>query len=152
MIKRTLLIAAGLLLVAAGLLYGEDLKAGEAAIFYRNGDMIIDEVTGISSARHVLELKNVPEIPLNNLWMINFINTEWFHFKELELVETNQHYIFLKNGEVYIGRIFNFNVGLRHFEFAGGEKFPLAQVSRIYFTRNIPERYKLEMKQLLIHR
>ncbi|MGB9004204.1 MAG: hypothetical protein WCB96_00620 [Candidatus Aminicenantales bacterium] len=152
MSKRTLLIAAGLLLVAAGLLYGEDLKAGEAAIFYRNGDMIIDEVTGISSARHVLELKNIPEIPLNNLWMINFINTEWFHFKELELVETNQHYIFLKNGEVYIGRIFNFNVDLGHFEFASGEKFPFGQVSRIYFTRNIPERYKREMKQLLIHR
>ena len=141
MTKRYWLWTMGLLLAAGALRGGEDLKPGEAAIFYRNGDMIIDEVLGVSSARHVLELKTVPEIPLNNLWMINFINTEWFHLKELEVVDTNQHHIFLKNGEVYSGRIVRYDLNRACFEFESGEKFPIGQIRRVYFTRNIPEKF-----------
>jgi hypothetical protein len=118
--------------------------------FYRNGDMIIDEVQGVSSARNVLELKTVPEISLNNLWMINFINTEWLHLKELEVVDTNQHHIFLKNGEVYSGRIVRFDLKLACFEFASGETFPVGQVRRIYFTRNIPEKFEREVEKIFL--
>jgi hypothetical protein len=150
MTKRFWLWTVGLLLAAGALRGVENLKPGEAAIFYRNGDMIIDEVLGVSSARHVLELKTVPEISLNNLWMVNFIDTEWFHPKELELVGTNQHHIFLKNGEVYSGRIVRYGLNLACFEFESGEKFPIGQVRRIYFTRNIPEKYEREIEKILL--
>ena len=150
MTKKFWLWTVGLLLAAGALRGVEDLKPGEAAIFYRNGDMIIDEVLGVSSARHVLELKTVPEISLNNLWMVNLINTEWFHLKELELVDTNQHHIFLKNGELYSGRIVRYDLNLACFEFESGEKFPIGQVRRIYFTRNIPEKFEGEIEKILL--
>jgi hypothetical protein len=151
MSNRFWLWTAGLLLAAGAVLTGsEDLKPGEAAIFYRNGDMIVDEVLGVSSARNVLELKTVPEISLNNLWMINFINTEWYHLEELELVDTNRHHIFLRDGEVHSGRIVRYDLKQGCFEFASGEKFPIDQVRRIYFTRNIPEKFEREIEKIFL--
>ena len=139
--------ALGLILAVGALAGAENLKPGEAAIFYRNGDMIIDEVLGLSSARHALELKTVRQISLNNLWMVNFVDTEWFHPKELEKVDTNQHHIFLKNGDLFIGRIVRYNAGRLCFQFESGEEFPIDQIRRMYFTRNIPEKYLREIER-----
>jgi len=137
--------ALGLMLAVGALAGAENLKPGEAAIFYRNGDMIIDEVLGLSSARHVLELKAVSQISLNNLWMVNFIDTEWFHPRELERVDTNRHHIFLKNGDLFIGRIVRYNVDRLCFQFESGEEFPIDQIRRMYFTRNIPGKFLREI-------
>lgn len=139
--------ALGLILAVGALAGAENLKPGEAAIFYRNGDMIIDEVLGLSSARHALELKTVRQISLNNLWMVNFVDTEWFHPKELEKVDTNQHHIFLKNGDLFIGRIVRYNAGRMCFQFESGEEFPIDQIRRMYFTRNIPEKFLREIEK-----
>jgi len=53
------------------------MKSGEAAIFFKSGDWIIDKVLDISSERLVLETEKSGEFPLRDIWMINFIDEGW---------------------------------------------------------------------------
>jgi hypothetical protein len=75
---------------------------------------------------------------LRDLWMVNFVNEQWDFPNERNLIETNEHYIFLKSGDVTSGRVTAFAVDKREFEFESGDKFPIASVRRIYFSKNVP--------------
>jgi hypothetical protein len=99
---------------------------------------MIGNIADISSERLVLELQDGTNIPLRDLWMINFVTEEWNFPSERNLIETNEHYVFLKSGDVASGRIVDFSGEQRVFEFETGEKFALGQVRRIYFSKNVP--------------
>lgn len=127
----------GLVLIA-GVVFGQRLRSGETAIYFKSGDVIVDKIVDISSERLVLETENNGEFPLRDLWMINFVTEEWNFPNERNLIETNDHYVFLKSGDVSSGRIVDFSSEQRVFEFETGEKFPIGQVRRIYFSKTVP--------------
>ncbi len=116
------------------------LRSGEQCIFLKSGDELIGKIVDVSSARLVLELEDGTEIPLRDLWMINFVNTQKDFPKEIEQIETPEHTVFLKNGGVSSGKIVDFSSEQRVFEFESGEKFPIGQCRRIYFSKTSPFR------------
>lgn len=136
--KKSAILAAAGLLLASGLAFGQRLRAGEQAIFLKNGDTVIGAIVDINSERLVLELKDGTNIPLRDIWMVNFVNDQWNFPQERNLIETNEHYVFLKSGDVSSGRIVDFSGEPRNFEFATGEKYPIGAVRRIYFAKAVP--------------
>lgn len=136
--KKSVVLALLGLLIVVGTASGQRLRAGEQFIILKNGDSMIGNIVDISSERLVLELRDGTNIPLRDLWMVNFVTEEWNFPQERNLIETNEHYVFLKSGDVASGRIVDFSSEQRVFEFETGEKFAIGQVRRIYFSKNVP--------------
>ncbi|MCP2619098.1 hypothetical protein NLC82_06735, partial [Candidatus Aminicenantes bacterium AC-335-A11] len=132
----------------SGLIFGQNLRANESAIFLRNGNMIIGEIVDISSARRVLQLKDGTEIKLTNIWMINFINTKWNFPGERKQIKTADHYFFLKNGSIIYGKIIDFSSNLRVFELDTGEKIKIGAIRRIYFSKRVPNQLRKEIEKV----
>jgi len=114
------------------------MRSGEATVYFKSGDYIIDKIIDISSRRHVLETENSGEYPMNNVWMINFIDDAWDFSAERDQLVTDDHYVFLRNGTISAGKIVDFSSAQRIFQFASGESFPIGQVRRIYFSSSVP--------------
>jgi len=136
--KRFVLLLTALLLGAIGASAYQALHAGEAAIYKIGGFLLVDRINDISITRHVLETEYNGQIPLQNIWMINFVDDKWNFPEERKLLTTNDHYIFMKNGAVSSGRIVDFSSVRRWFEFENGQKFPIGEVRRIYFSKTLP--------------
>ena len=136
--KRQTVFLGTMLLLASIAAAGQALRSGETAIYLKSGDLLVDRINDISSTRFVLETANNGEIPLRNIWMINFVNEKWNFPEERDQIETSDHYIFMKNGAVSSGRIVDFSSERRVFEFESGEQFPIGQVRRIYFAKRVP--------------
>ena len=136
--KKPAALGLAVLLLACGITGGQKLKAGEQAIFLKNGDTIIGAIIQIDAEKLSLELKDGTSVPLRDLWMVNFVNEQWNFPNERNLIETNEHYVFLKSGDVTSGRISAFRAEPREFEFESGEKFPFVSVRRIYFSKIVP--------------
>lgn len=144
--KKQIVVAFLLVFIlAGGSIRSQTLKSGEAVIFLNNGEKIIGEIEDISSRRLVLELKDGPEIKLSNIWMINFINEQWHFPQEIAKVETPHHYIFLRNGNITSGKIVDFSSTRRVFEFDSGEEVRFGAVKRIYFTKEVPPKFKVRV-------
>lgn len=114
------------------------LRAGEAAIFFRSGDVIVDRIIDISSTRLVLETAASGEFPLREVWMINYVNENWDFPNERDQIETNEHYIFLKNGDVLSGRIVDFSSERFVYQLQTGDEIASGRVRRIYFSKRVP--------------
>ncbi len=136
--KRAALIGLIGWILACGIAQGQKLKTGEQAIFLKSGDTVIGTIVEINAEKSSLELKDGTSVPLRDLWMINCENEQWNFPNERNLIETNEHYVFLKSGDVTSGRITVFASDKREFELESGDKFPLASVRRIYFAKNPP--------------
>jgi hypothetical protein len=135
--RAVLTLAAGLLILVAAN-GGQKLRAGEQAFFLKNGDTIIGAIVEISTEKSSFELKDGTSVPLRDLWMVNFVNEQWNFSGERDLLETNEHYVFLKSGDVTSGRVTAFAADKREFELESGDKFPIAAVRRIYFSKSVP--------------
>ena len=136
--KRFLSFAVLAALMFAGPVSAERLRPGEQAVFLKSGDRIVGTIAALSASRLVLQLQDGREIPLRDLWMINFVTDEWNFPRERNLIETPEHYVFLKNGDVTSGRIVEFNAPKREFVFESGDAFAVPAIRRIYFSRNVP--------------
>jgi len=136
--KKTAAIVLAALGLLCGIARGQKLRPGEQAIFLRNGDKTIGTIIEINAEKASLDLKDGTSIPLRDLWMINFTDELWNFPSERDLIETNEHYIFLKSGDVTSGRITAFAPDKREFELESGDKFPLVSVRRIYFSKSVP--------------
>jgi len=126
------------LLLGIGPAASQRLREGEQTLFLKSGDKIYGKIIDLNSAQLVLELEVGTKIPLRDLWMINFVTEEWNFPQERNLLETNEQYVFQKNGNVSSGRITAFSKDQRIFEFESGEKFPMDQCRRIYFSKTVP--------------
>lgn len=135
--KMTGVLFVGLFLAAA-MSASAQMRNGEAAIFFKSGDVIIDKIIDISSTRLVLETANNGEFPLRELWMINYVNENWNFPNEREQMETNEHYIFLKSGDVISGKIVDFSSEQIVWELETGEKLAPGRIRRIYFSKRVP--------------
>jgi len=129
----------GLFCLGVGLAPSQALRSGETAIYLRNGDLIIDRILDISSARLVLETENNGEFPLRNLWMINFVNDQWNFPDERNQIENADHYVFLKDGGITSGKIVDLSSENRMFDLDSGEKIAFGRIRRIYFSKNVPQ-------------
>ena len=136
--KRAAVIILAALGLLSGIAFGQTLKSGEQAIFLKNGDTVTGSIVEINAEKSSLELKDGTSVPIRDLWMINFVNEQWNFPNERNLIETNEHYVFLKSGDVMSGRITAFAADKREFEFESGDKFPVGSVRRIYFAKNLP--------------
>jgi hypothetical protein len=137
-VKKAALIGLAAMLVGAGPAFAQKLKPGEQAFFLKNGDTQIGEIVEIDTEKSALQLKDGTSILLRDLWMVNFADELWNFPNERDLIETNEHYIFLKSGDVTSGRVTAFAADKREFELESGDKFPIAAVRRIYFSKNVP--------------
>ena len=131
-------VVIGLAAAFAGLASGQRLKTGEQAIFLKSGDKVVGAIVGLDGARLTLQLGDGTEIQLRDVWMINFVTDGWDFPRERDLIETNEHYVFLKSGDVSSGRITDFNGEKRDFLFETGEKFAFGAIRRIYFSKSVP--------------
>ncbi len=142
MSKKHFIIAAMTFVVLAASVFIDGqtrVKNGEATIYFRNGQSIVDKVVDISSTRLVLETEGRGEFPLRDIWMINFDHDGWNFPVERKSIKTGDHTIFLRNKGVSSGRIVDFSSDRRAFQFEGGEEFPIGQIRRIYFDKNVPD-------------
>jgi hypothetical protein len=140
------LLSSAVILLAAAAPAGQTLRGGDTAIYMKSGDLLVDRINDISSARFVLETANNGEIPLRDIWMFNFVNEKWDFPEERNQMETNDHYVFLKNGSVSSGRIVDFSSDRRIFQFESGEEFPIGQIRRIYFSKTLPRSLADQLK------
>ncbi len=136
MSKKFLLLLAGLVILVASA--SAQMRSGEAAIFFRSGDVIIDRVVDISSTRLVLQTANSGEFQLREVWMINYVNDSWDFPGERDQIETNEHYVFLKNGDVISGRITDFSSERFLYQLQTGDEIAPGRIRRIYFSKRVP--------------
>ncbi len=137
--KRVVVIgvfAAVILAAAAGA--WAQLRSGEACIYFKNGDSFIDEVVDISSARFVLQTAHNGEFPLRDIWMINYVDNQWNFPTERDQMATNEHYFFLKNGDILSGMVVDFSSAQKVYELNNGAKVSPARIRRIYFSKIVP--------------
>ncbi len=137
--KHWTCLFAALLVLAAGASAAQTLGAGEVAIWSGGGVRVIDQIIGISSSRPVMKTAHNGEIPLQDTWMINFVDEGWNFPGERNRIRSNDLHVFLKNDNVLTpGRIVSFSSSQRVFEFEGGESIPIGDIRRIYFARTLP--------------
>jgi len=137
--KHLFWLCIGLLCLGVGLGSAQQMRSGEAAIFLTNGEKVISKIIDISSARALLQLENGQEIPLSQIWMINFVNDNWNFPDERSRIEGGKHYVFLKDGRISSGLIRDFSSRLFVFELDNGEKIEIGRISRIYFAKRVPD-------------
>lgn len=113
-------------------------RAGEQILFLKSGETVVGGIVDFSAPRMSLSLADGTEIALRDLWMVNFVNEDWDFPQERNLIETGDHYLFLKSGDVASGRIVTLGGEPRAFEFETGERFALSQIRRVYFARTVP--------------
>lgn len=136
--KRILVFGAVLALLGLGSSAAQRLRAGEQAIFLKSGDKVIGRIADVVPTQLVLQLEDGTGIPFRDLWMINFVGEEWNFPSEQNVLESNDHYVFMKSGDISSGQISGLSKDKRSFLFESGEIFPIAQCRRIYFSKTVP--------------
>ncbi|MHB8054494.1 MAG: hypothetical protein ACYDH3_04520 [Candidatus Aminicenantales bacterium] len=136
--KKCLCFAAALLLLGTGLYAEQRLPVGAQAIFLKSGEIISGKIVDFVTPQLELKLGDGNIVAVRDVWMINFENTDWNFPDERNILETNDHYVFLKNGDISSGQIASFTAAPPAFVFETGEIFPLVQCRRIYFSKTVP--------------
>jgi len=136
--KKCLCLAAVLFVLGAGICPGERLPQGTQAIFLKSGEVVNGRITDLVAPQLDLKLEDGARIAVRDVWMINFENSDWNFPNERNILETNDHYVFQKSGDISSGRIASFAAEPPSFVFETGEKFPLVQCRRIYFSKTVP--------------
>jgi len=142
-----ILILIGLLALSGNWVRAENLTGEQAAVYLRNGELVVDDIIDISSTRLVLQLKSGRNIPLSQIWMINFIDTGWDFPSERDLIQTAKPHLFLRNGSISVGNIIDFSIRRRIFQLDSGQNFKIGAVKRIYFSSNVPNQLAQQQQQ-----
>ena len=116
----------------------ERLPQGTQAIFLKSGETLRGKIVDVSIPQLDLKLENGAMIPLRDVWMINFETGDWDFPAERNIIESNDHYVFLKSGDIHSGRISAYSADQKSFVFETGEYFAFAQCRRIYFAKAVP--------------
>jgi len=141
--KKSLCFAAVLLLLAAGSSAFQRLPQGTQAIFLKSGESVSGKIVDVIVPQLDFKLEDGKIIPLRDIWMINFETADWNFPQERNVLETNDHYVFLKNGDIQSGRLSAYSAETKSFAFESGEYFPLVQCRRIYFSKTVPRGLRL---------
>ncbi|MGD0781869.1 MAG: hypothetical protein ABSA30_03310 [Candidatus Aminicenantales bacterium] len=144
--KKTIL---GLVLLAAVLLTATaQMRRGEAAIFFRDGRVIFDQVTGIVTSNLIVQTPGNGQFPMRDVWLINYEENRWDYPGERARMIAGEDAIFLRNGNAASGQIVNF---LSEHEAGPGRPWGYklrkdgrttiyipSNISRIYYSKDVP--------------
>jgi len=136
--KKSLWPAVVLFLAATFASAFQRLPQGTQAIFLKDGESLAGKIVDVVLPQLDFKLEDGKTIPLRDIWMINFESAEWNYPQERNVLETNDHYVFLKNGDIHSGRLSAFSSETKSLVFESGEYFPLVQCRRIYFSKTVP--------------
>jgi hypothetical protein len=149
-----IVLLAILLMAAVG---SAQLRRGDAAIYFRDGRVIYDHITGIVTANLIVQTPANGEFPLRQVWLINYMEDQWDYPAEREQMDANEHTIFLRNGNVASGQIVNF---LSENEAGRGRPwgyklrkngqttiFTPGGIARIYFSNSVPSAFTQNQNQ-----
>lgn len=114
------------------------LRPGEAALYLRTGEVVIDKIVDISSTRLVVETAKSGEFGLGDVWMINYEASGWSYPAEFERLGNHVHTIFTKDGRMLEGQVVDFSSTRLAYQFESGEEVPAGDITRIYFTSLVP--------------
>ncbi len=114
------------------------LRPGEAAIYLRDGRLVIDKIIDISSTRLVLETAKSGEFGLDDIFLVNYEAEAWNYPAERDRVGNHEPSIFTKDNRQVEGRIIDFSSTRLVYELEGGGEVPANDVRRIYFTPQVP--------------
>jgi len=136
--KKSFGSAAVLLLLAVAAFSLQRLPQGTQAIFLKDGESTAGKIVDVILPQLDFKLEDGKTFPLRDIWMINFESAEWNFPQERNGLETNDHYVFLKNGDIHSGRLSAYSAETKSLVFESGEYFPLVQCRRIYFSKTVP--------------
>lgn len=133
------------------------LNRGDAAIYFRDGRVIYDHVTGIVTANLVVQTPGNGEFYMRDVWLINYMEAQWDYPAEREQMNAGEHTIFLRNGNVVSGQIVNFlserEAGPRKawgYKLRNGGQTTIytpAAIARIYYSNNVPAAFTQNQDQ-----
>ncbi len=124
-------------------------ETGKSATFFLDGNMIIDTVDFMSSRSGRLGFINSGMFKIINIWMVNFISSEWNFPEEREELAPSMDTLFLRNGGIIRDRIDTYSTKMKVFRFDNHAPIHISDIKRIYFCCNkLPNYYaeKLEIK------
>jgi hypothetical protein len=151
----------GLVLLAAVLLSATaasaQLQRGDAAIYFLDGRVIYDHVTGIVTSNLNVQTPGNGEFPLRDVWLINYVEDQWDYPAERNQMNAGEHAIFLRNGNVATGQIVNFlserEAGPRKawgYKLRNGAQTTIytpANIARIYLSNAVPAAFTQNQDQ-----
>jgi hypothetical protein len=151
----------GLAILAAILLTATAVRAqmgsGDAAIYFRDGRVIYDHITGIATANLIVQTTRNGTFPMSGVWMINYMENQWDYPAERAQMNAGEHTIFLRNGNVVSGQIVNFlserEAGPRKawgYKLRNGAQTTIytpANIARIYYSNAVPAAFTQNQNQ-----
>ena len=148
-------ILAAVLLAAATV--SAQLNRGDAAIYFRDGRVIYDHITGIVTANLIVQTPGNGEFPMSGVWLINYVEDQWDYPAERAQMNAGEHAIFLRNGNVVSGQIVNFlsehEAGPRKawgYKLRNGGQTTIytpASIARIYYSNAVPAAFTQNQNQ-----
>lgn len=112
------------------------LKPAQIKVFLTNGNEMITKLVDFSSRTKKFEFKNDKKVHFSKIWMINFVNTDWYFPKDIGKRVKNYDLIVLKNGSYIVDKIIDFSSRRRVFEFKDHKPIHFSKIKRIYFRNS----------------
>jgi len=123
-------------------------ETGKCATFFLDGNMIIDTVDFMSSRSGRLGFVNSGMFKIINIWMVNFISSEWNFPEEREELAPTMDTLFLRNGGIIRDRIDTYSTKMKVFRFDNHAPIHISEVKRIYFCCNrLPKTFEEKLKE-----
>jgi hypothetical protein len=150
------LIISMLVVFVGGSLWGK-----EPVTFLEDGTNLTEAINDMLGSPLKFQYVSGRKIPKYKVWMINFIDNNWNFPEERKQVTCQKDTIFLKNGNVLMENIVNYNNTKRVFDFEAGGSVRVGEVTRIYicgtkipwvYEEKIQEEEKYESTTFLLDR
>lgn len=143
---RVKCLIVGMLVVFVGV--GASLWGKEPVTFLEDGTSITEAINDMLGTPLKFQYVSGRKIPKYKVWMINFIDDNWNFPEERSQVTCQKDTIFLKNGNVLMENIVNYNNRRRVFDFEAGGYARAAEVTRIYICgTKIPWVYEEKIQE-----
>jgi hypothetical protein len=152
---KSLAILAVVLLAATAV--RAQMGSGDAAIFFRDGRIIYDRITGIVTANLIVQTTRNGAFPMSGVWLINYMENQWDYPAERGQMRGEGHYIFLRDGNVVSGQIVNFlseqeagpNMPWGYKLRTGGQTtiYTPGSIGRIYYSNRVPAAFTQNQNQ-----
>lgn len=127
---------------------GFSLWGKEPVTFLKDGTSLTEALKDMRGIPLKIEYVNGQKIPKHKVWMINFIDDNWNFPEERKQVTCQKDTIFLKNGNVLMETIVNYNNKKKVFDFEAGGSVRAAEVTRIYICcTKIPLVYEEKIQE-----
>ena len=117
--------------------------AAQSVTFLHDGNRITDVIIDMSSRTGKIEYQNNYNVNRSQIWMINYVNSNWDFPNERNQLSNNTDTVFLRDGTVIKDKIVDFSSRRLVWEFMNSRAVHDSQIKRIYFCcTHLPGAYK----------